>query len=43
MVFSDFPYSLRSSSSGVGLWKNAIHGFMVTQEVAPLAVGPLPG
>lgn len=28
--FSKLIYSLRSSSSGVGLWKNAIHGFIMS-------------
>jgi hypothetical protein len=37
MVFYEFPYSLRSSSSGVGLWKNAIHGFIVSSGMWKLS------
>jgi hypothetical protein len=28
-----FLYSLRTSSSGVGLWKNSIHGFIISTDM----------
>lgn len=31
-------YSLRSSSSGVGFWKKAIHGFMASLDIRKLSL-----
>jgi hypothetical protein len=28
-----FLYSLRKSSSGVGFWKNSIHGFIISTDM----------
>lgn len=28
-----FLYSLRTSSSNVGLWKNSIHGFIISTDM----------